>query len=207
MWRNLRIRTTRSVSSPRRREKVCLWDRRAPRARECVGEELAAKLYERALEQAKRFRRSYRTTRPAAFVSSSDLPASLRREWSELQACWDRYWDWCRANDQPLQPPGKNRFRMKLYFPGEVYDIKAPLSRRTGQLLDVWQHHVAGRRNFRSETLRIFRVGIMREFGDLFSPPVDGSYKALARRFSKPTTTIQSYLRRYRKLTAQRAIT
>jgi len=139
-------------------------------------------------------------------MGSADLPPRVAAAWKEVNDAWERLWSASRAQGLPALPSGRNRFRLTLRFPGESYRVNCELTRRCGKLLDVWQRHVAGRPAFRSGTLTVLRVGILRDFGDLLDPPVDQRLVALARRFKKPVSTVRSYLQRYRRITADRSV-
>jgi hypothetical protein len=193
---------TRHDDQDHRPEQIALTRRRGrPKTVTRQGEALLLELYKRALDAAKELQMT---------VLEADVPdpwalPKVKAVKEKVQKAWDLYWQSCKANGFPLLPPGDNRFRMKLRFPGETYEVDAELTRRCGDLLQIWNQFVAGRRNFRSAYLTVMRVGVMRDFGDLFDPPVDRTYKGLARRFKKPQTTIQSYLRRYREITSRQS--
>ena len=93
-----------------------------------------------------------------------------------------------------------------LRFPDRVYEV-VHSGRDFARLLDVWGTYVAGRKWRKgSVTLRVLELGIRYEFGRLFDPPRRETQAELARAFGLKQTTIQSRLRKYRRITTERSI-
>ena len=96
---------------------------------------------------------------------------------------------------------------LTLRFPPRVYEVVKSRGRDFGRLLAVWQDYLAPRSLRKApKTLRILEVGVRYEFGHLFDPPRKETHAELAQVFKVKKTTIQSWLRRYREITADRAI-
>lgn len=195
----------------RKRESVRLTQRGRPKGiRKVDVETLLSSLHARAVEAAGHYRASVRAARKngqfQGVASPDDLPPALRKDWDAAQDAWNLYWATCRAKERPLLPPGSNRFRTTLRFRDSIYRVDTGLSRQCKELIDTWQRLVAGQPISGGDDLTVIQVGVVNEFGELFDPPADGSHAALAKRFKKPATTIQSFLRRYRKLKSLRSV-
>ncbi len=71
----------------------------------------------------------------------------------------------------------------------------------------VWTHYYVGNKIRRYEPPpKFLHIGLLREFGHLLDPPVDGSPAKLAQRFKVSERRVLSLIRRYQRLTAERSI-
>ncbi len=178
---------------------------RPPGTRSIDEQELRHRLHARWKESAARYRR----IRREIFRANPTIPWSKLKCDPRITAAWEKvlqdrdyFNSWCLKKNYPRTPPGStSRFRMTLHLPGQTYQVNTELSRKCSRLLKVYEQFLWNRPAVVTDQVRVLQVGFLWEFGDLFEPPVDQRHKALARRFRFPTTTIQSYIRRYRRLT------